>query len=153
MTRTTKIVWIAAIVVVILIVIASFLNLRRHRAVTPPAATPLTDIQPTYAPNGQLAPTFPKDILLGARPEITQSYSVPYGTQNQSTTSFQVQDNPDALFQAYITYFQSNSYGIISKQQTKTLDSIYASNKGADISVTITQVTGGSRADVSYLKK
>jgi len=144
-------------VVVVAIIIAAAIILRHRKAVAPKNSAAITrspiHIQPTYATGGDLANGFPSDLVLGTKPDITQSYSVPYGNQSQSTTSFQVQDSSDALFQSYLTYFQTNSYGIISKQQTKTLDSIYASNKDADISVTITQATGGSRADVSYLKK
>jgi len=155
MTRTSRIIWAAVIVVVILIAVAIILRSRKPAAQkTSTAIThPLNHIQPTYAENGDLASTFPTGLVLGTKPDVTQSYSVPSGDQSQSTAEFDVQETPDTIFQAYIAYFHANSYGIISEQESQSAGSIYASSKGADISVIINSVQNSSSVFVSYLKK
>ena len=153
MTRITKLIWMGSCVLVIIIALVILLRLRKQEATTSPSVTPLVQVEPTYAPSGQLASTFPTDLLLGAMPDITQSYSLPYNSQNQSTVEYTAQGSPDALFQDYLTYFQANHYGVITKQQTSSLDSLYASSMAADISVIIVPGRGQCSINTSFLKK
>lgn len=155
MTRTAKLIWIVAVALVVIIVLVILVKLRKHETKTPIASSPLVHVQPSYAPSGQPVATFPKYLLPGANPDITQSYSVPYNSQSQSTVEYTVQGSLNVIFQDYLTYFQADEYGVISKQQTATRDNIYASSKDADVSVMIVPAhsAGQSLVTVSYLKK
>jgi hypothetical protein len=157
MTQTHKTIWAAGIIVVVLTIAFIVFWHQKHESApsTKPSQTQQTvnHIQPTYTSSGQLVPAFPKELVLGTQPTITQSYDVPYSSQNQSATTYQAQDTPDKVFQAYLTYFQSNNYEIISKQQTTERDTVYASNKDVDISIIITSKQGKSSVTVNYLNK
>ena len=144
---------VAAVVVVAMITTVFLLNARKHEH---PAATPVTQsryIHPTYAAVGQVVTGFPRALLLGEKPQISQSYGLANSSKNEYTTSYTSADIADSVLQGYVLYFQANHYGILSKEQTSALDLVYAANKDADVSVRIAFTQGHSSVTVSYLPK
>jgi flagellar basal body-associated protein FliL len=158
MTSKHKTIWVTVVILVVIIIAAFIvLLLRKHGSQLSTKSNQSQQsqkiVQPTYAPSGQLVSSFPKDLLIGIKPTITQSYSLPYKNQSQATTTYLVQETPAEIFQASLAYLNSHSYDVLSKQQAVQSDTIYATGNGADISVVILPDASQSMVVVSYLTK
>lgn len=159
MTQTQKRVWAVGIPVV-LIIVAAFVFWQNKRVAQPSAKPKQATtqqiqkvIQPTFASNGQLSTFFPKDLLIGTKPIIIQSYSLPYGSKSQSVTAYLAQDTTDKVFKAYLAYCQSNHYEIINQQQSAKSNTIYAIRNDGEISVTIVPYNSQSQVNTSYMER
>lgn len=155
MTKRTLYIVLGVIILLAVAVVAVIVLVRARNHRVPQTATtqaPL-HIHPTYAPTGQLAAGFPKDLLVGAAPAISESYITAFGQQTQATATYTDREPVNALLQAFLAYFRANGFGVISTTHAGNTESLYAVKKDADISVIITPGQGQCSVVVSYLKK
>jgi hypothetical protein len=156
MTQTQKAICAAGLLVGILAVTFVIIRYQKPKPPSPAALSRQVKpklLEPTYAPTGQAVPSFPSTLLLDANSQIAQSYSVPYGNNTQSTVIYDTPDSPDKAYEEYLSVLQSEKYSILTKKQTSTLDTVYATTNEADISVMISPKSSGSSINISYLHK
>ncbi len=106
-----------------------------------------------YAPKGELAPGFPKELVL---PNLTldSSYSASYAKDlNQFTSALNSQDSLDKIFQAYKTYLGANNWKITNVTAYPGSRGIYARKDQADINVAIIDQGDKRAVSVTYVKK
>lgn len=110
---------------------------------------------PSYAPKGQLVPGFPKELILDAAAQVSNSYSINYSASlNQYTAQWNSSSSMAALYAGYKAYLPKNGWQIVN-QNTGNVSwrGIYATNGTHDVNVAIVQQGKGSRATVSYVQK
>jgi len=155
--KFTTLIIIAAVLVVGLG--AVFLLLHKNVAPAKQAAnintnaTASANPQVVYAHPGDLIPSFPKDLLIGANQETQSSFAVTYPNTTQSTVVFDSSENADVLYNAYLVYLQSNKYELLNHQDAKGSASIYAINGSGDVSLDMSTDGKFTKVKVSYLKK
>ena len=113
-------------------------------------------VSPVYAPQGQLAPQFPKELILDPAAAVSGSYSMNYNANiNQYTAIWTSSSSMASLFTKYETYFKGNGWTITNETtQYAALRAIYAKNAaGAAVNVAIVQRDKGSQVTISYLGK
>jgi hypothetical protein len=112
---------------------------------------------PVYAPQGELTPQFPKDLIIDDSAAITGSYSINYSSStNQYTAQFTSTSTVKALFDSYKTYLTNNGWTITGTLTTQpTYDIIAATNDAGQMEAVIsTSDKGqGAQAIVTYMPK
>jgi hypothetical protein len=135
-------VWIGIVVVVIIVVIALVVELRPKPAVTP---------MPVVAPQGQLTPNFPKELVIDSNAQISNSYSINYdASTNQYTAEWTSSSSLPAVYNDYKTYLANNGWTITNSSNVTAaskLGVLYAATALAKVGVTL--VSHGTGADVS----
>jgi len=109
---------------------------------------------PVFAPQGQVVPNFPQELILDANPSITGSYSINYSSStNQYTAEWNSSTSADTLVAKYQSYFAANGWtATLNPSASSFLHSISASKDTAEVLVTIVdQGQGkGSQDTVTY---
>lgn len=125
------------------IVVTVFLLLRKQRAYPPLV----------YAPQGQLAAGFPKELILDSKAKLSASYAVGYDRNlNQYTANYSSDEPMLAIFSQYKDYFKNNGWTITNEvAQYKTSRGIYAKKDKNDVSVAIVDAKQSRQIIVSYL--
>jgi hypothetical protein len=146
--KDKKNIWVAVgVVVVILAVILIFV----WKPTSKPAGAPA----PVYAPQGQLTPQFPKQLILDTSAAVNGSYSIGYSSStNQYTAEFNSSSSMATEYASYKQYFSSNGWTLtndITKYPTSR--GLYASNASADAAIGIVSVGSGSQVTISYVTK
>jgi hypothetical protein len=138
---------IAVVVVVIAVVIAV-----PHQSATPVANTTPTSTPPVYAPQGQLASGFPKQLVLDTNSQVNSSYAINYSTStNLYTTQFNSSSSMATMYANYNTYLTANGWTIARKITSHlTSRGIVASNATSEVLVTIVAEGKGSQVTVTY---
>ena len=95
--------WVGvAVVVIVVALIVAFTFIWK------PASnqTPVSGPAPVYAPQGQLTPGLPKELILDPQAQIGTSYSINYDpTTNQYTARWTSSSSVATLYNEYKTYF------------------------------------------------
>jgi hypothetical protein len=148
--KSSKNLWVwVGVVVVVLVVVGALIwrSTSQQPANSGPAAV--------YAPQGQLAPGFPKNLVLDAQARIGSSYSIAYAsTTNQYTARWVSSSSVATLYNSYKTYFGNNGWAITNSSgatSTSKLGAIYAATSSANVSVTMITQGKGSEITVSYV--
>jgi hypothetical protein len=140
-------VWIGVVVVVIIVVIALVVALRP----SPPAARPM----PVFAPQGQLTPGFPKELVLDPQAQVNNSYSINYSSStNQYTAEWVSSSSLVTLYGNYKTYFGQSGWTITNSSDVvagSKLGVLYAATSSAKVNVTLVSQKSGSDVTVTYV--
>lgn len=142
--------WILVVAAVAVIVAIVF-----YARSGPRSAAPSSVGVPVYAPQGELTPGFPKQLVLDSAAAVTNSYSIDYSsTTNQYTAAWDSSSSMSSLYYTYKAYLPANGWAIVN-DTTKYPASrgLYAQNASSDVSVAIIAQTTGSQVFVSYLTK
>ena len=144
-------VWVGVVVVVLGVVVA--LVWPRSKPSGPTTST--NGPAPVYAPQGQLTPEFPKQLILDSAAAVNQSYSIGYSSStNQYTAQFNTSSSVATLYASYKKYLPANGW-TITNDIAKYAQSrgIYASNASSDVMVAILAQGSGSQVTVTYIIK
>lgn len=152
-TKTTVWIVVAAAVLAAIIWYAASRNTAQP-PVAPEQATQ-TPGSVTYAPTGQLAPGFPRDLILDSHAAVSGSYSINYSsTTNQYTASWTSSSSMLSLYGAYKQYFSAKGWTITNDDtQYPNLRVLYATNGSSTASADIVKAGSGSQATVTYVEK
>jgi hypothetical protein len=139
-------VWVGIVVVVIIVVIALVVSLRPK-----PAARPI----PVFAPQGQLTPSFPKDLVIDSNAQVSNSYSINYdASTNQYTAEWVSSSSLPAVYNDYKTYLANNGWTITNSSNVTAaskLGVLYAASSSAKVNVTLVSKGSGSDVSVTYV--
>jgi hypothetical protein len=144
--------WVGAAVVVVVIVLAFVWkpNMNNPKGTTPtPVGTPV------YAPQGQLIPQFPTQLILDSAASLNQSYSINYSsTTNHYTAEYNSSSSMASMYTKYKTYLPANGW-VIANDMTLYSNSrgLYATNTSSGVEVAIDQIGKGSKVIITYLIK
>jgi hypothetical protein len=110
---------------------------------------------PVYAPQGQLIPEFPKNLILDNNAVISGSYSIGYAsTTNQYTAQYDSSSTVSALFKEYQSFLPQNGWTINGTLTSSPYyDLIAASQSNSQLQVLINTQTAGSQVVITYLVK
>ena len=116
----------------------ALITLRGKTPAVSPAARTAQPL-PSYAPKGELAPGFPKELILDSKATPSGSYAINYSAGSVlRTASFDSGETMLSLFSLYKTYFNGNGWSIINEiTQYEDSRGLYAVKGGAVSSVTI----------------
>ena len=141
-------VWIGIVVVVIIVVIAFVVALRPQPV---PVATPT----PVVAPQGQLTPSFPKELVIDSNAQISNSYSINYdASTNQYTAEWVSSSSLPAVYNDYKTYLGNNGWTITNSSNVTAVSKLgvlYAATSTAKVNVTLVSKGTGSDVSVTYV--
>lgn len=145
-------VWVGVAVVVIAVVVAFVW----HPGAKP--ASPSGPV-PVFAPQGQLTPNFPKQLMLDPEAQVSTSYAINYDpTTNQYTAEWTSSSSLASLYGDYQKYFADNGWTITNQSgatAASKLAVLYAATTTANVNVTLVAkggAQGGSTdATVSYV--
>ncbi len=150
--KDPKTLWVwVGIVVVVGVVVAWFVWGPTATKPAPVATGPV----PVYAPQGQLVPQFPKDLILDSAAAISGSYSIAYSTStNQYTAEYDSSSTVGALYKQYMAYLPGDGWTVTGSLTTRpTFDAISASQSNSQLSVVISTASKGSHVGITYLVK
>lgn len=146
--NSTKKVWVWVGIVVVVVVIAVAFVWR------PGSKKPAGPV-PVFAPQGQLTPNFPKDLILDPQAQIGSSYSINYDAKtNQYTAQWNSSSSVVSLYGDYQKYFGDNGWTTTNQSGVKAaskLAVLYAATTTANVNVTLVARGGGADATVSYV--
>jgi hypothetical protein len=140
-------VWVGAAIVVIAVIVFVMWKLTAKPKPTGPV--------PVFAPQGQLTPNFPKQLILDPQAQVNSSYSINYDpTTNQYTAEWTSSSSLASLYGDYQKYFGDNGWTITNQSGVKTaskLAVLYAATTTANVNVTLVTQGQGSDATISYV--
>lgn len=146
MNSTKKIwAWVGVAIVVIIVVVAFVWRPAKK------SAAPV----PVFAPQGQLTPNFPKQLILDPQAAIGTSYAINYDPNtNQYTAQWTSSSSIMTIYNDYQTYFKGNGWTITNQSGVKAASKIgamYAATSTANVNVTIVAQGNGAGVTVSYV--
>lgn len=108
---------------------------------------------PAYAPQGEVTPGFPKQLILDSSAAVTQSYAIHYSSStNQYTAQWNSSSSMTALCDAYKQYLSANGWTITNDiTQYAVSRSLYAENASSDVAVSIVKASEGTQISVTYV--
>jgi hypothetical protein len=140
-------VWVGIVIVVIIVVALVVWKLTAKPKPTGPV--------PVFAPQGQLVPNFPKQLILDPKAQVSTSYSINYDpTTNQYTAEWTSSSSLASLYGDYQTYFGNNGWTITNQSGAKSgsrLAVLYAATTTANVNVTLVTQASGADATISYV--
>lgn len=140
-------VWIGVAIVVIAVIVLVVWKLTAK----PKPAGPV----PVFAPQGQLVPNFPKELILDPQAQVASSYSINYDSStNQYTAEWASSSSLATLYGEYQKYFGTNGWAITNQSGVKgasKLAVLYAATTTANVNVTLVSQGKGSEATISYV--
>ena len=145
MNSTKKIwAWVGVAIVVIIVVVAFVWRPAKK------SAAPV----PVFAPQGQLTPNFPTDLILDPQAQIGSSYSINYDAKtNLYTAQWNSSSSLVLLYNEYETYLGSHAFTVTSASgatSASKLAAVYAMSIHANVNVTIAAQGKGSQVTISY---
>ena len=150
--RKTMWAWIGAAIVAVIVVAWIVAAMMPPQATPPPQAT-----GPVYAPQGQVTPDFPKDLLIDSSATINQSYAINYSSStNQYTAQFSSTSTVTQLFNSYKAYLVSKGWTITGTLTTQPDYDIIAASQGnaqMEAVIAVGAQKQGSQATVTYVTK
>jgi hypothetical protein len=152
--KDSKNIWVWVGVAVVAAVIAVWLAWKP--AANSPAAGPTGAVNvPVYAPQGQLTPNFPKELILDPQAQVESSYSINYDTStNQYTAQWNSSSSLLSLYNKYKTYFGGNGWAITNSSGAtgvSMIGVIYATNASANVNMTVLKQGSGAGVTISYV--
>jgi hypothetical protein len=121
----------------------------------PGSQQPVAGPTPVYAPQGQLTPGFPKELILDPQAQIGSSYSINYDpTTNQYTAQWVSSSSVGTLYNIYKTYFGKNGWTLTNSSgatSTSKIGAMYAATSSANVNVTMIAQGKGAKATVTYV--
>jgi len=144
--QNSKNVWVwVGVVVVVLIIIAWIwaAMMQKKPAVSGPT--------PTVAPQGQLVPQFPKELILDANASVNTSYALNYASStNQYTATYTSSSTVASLFKSYQSYFTKNGWTIAGTLNSDpAYNALSATSTGNQVEVVISKQQGGTQVTVT----
>ena len=144
-------VWVGIAVVVIAIVIAFFWKPGQEGNTNQPPSSPV----PVYAPQGQLTPQFPKELILDNAAVVNDSYAISYSSStNQETAVWTSSSSMLSLYASYKQYLPANGWTItndITKYSTNR--GLYARKDSSELVISIVTENKGSQVTIGYVTK
>jgi hypothetical protein len=152
--QNAKRIWVWVGIVVVVLIIGIFVVLAFVSKSTPTPGT-VSVPAPVYAPQGQLAPGFPKYLILDPQAQIGSSYSINYDpTTNQYTARWISSSSVATIYGQYKSYFGNNGW-VLSNSSGATsaskIAAMYAATSSAKVNVTMLSKSGGAEVTVSYV--
>jgi len=142
-------VWVGVAVVVVAIVAWAVWQFTPKKQQQP--ASPVV----TFAPQGQLIPQFPKELILDGAAAVSGSYSINYSTStNQYTAEYDSSSSLVTLYNDYQEYFGDNGWTITNSsgvESTSEIGAIFAATSSATVNTTIITKGNGSDVTISYV--
>ena len=110
---------------------------------------------PVFAPQGQLVPQFPKDLILDTNAAISGSYAINYSSStNQYTAEYDSSSTVTSLYKDYQSYLSTNNWVVIGSLTTHpTFDAIAATQGNNQLQVVISAENKGSQVTITYMVK
>jgi hypothetical protein len=143
--------WVGVIIVVIVVVVWIVW------AAWKPTVPQQTNSGPTpvFAPQGQLVPQFPKDLILDSNAAISGSYSIDYSSStNQYTAEYDSSSTVTSLYNQYQTYLPQNGWTMAGTLTTHPTFDVLAATQGNDqLQVVISTLSKGSQVIITYVVK
>jgi hypothetical protein len=140
-------VWVGVVVVVVILVVWGIWKLQPKSQTASPA--------PVFAPQGQLTPNFPKQLMLDPQAQVNSSYAINYDpTTNQYTAEWTSSSSLAVLYGDYQKYFGDNGWTITNQSGVKgasKLAVLYAATSSANVNVTLVTQGKSSSATISYV--
>jgi hypothetical protein len=140
-------IWVWVGVAVVVIVVAVVIIWRPGKKATGPV--------PVFAPQGQLTPNFPKQLMLDPEAQVSTSYAINYDpTTNQYTAEWTSSSSLASLYGDYQKYFGDNGWTITNQSgltSASRLAVLYAATTTANVNVTLVTQGQGAQATVSYV--
>jgi hypothetical protein len=151
--NTRVIVW--AVVVIVVVVGLVWYALSMQGPVGPGTPPPGSGITPVYAPQGQVVPGFPKQLILDNAAAVSNSYSVNYSASaNQYTVQWNSSSSMTTLYTAYKAYLPANGWTITNNIITPAnFRGLYATNASSVISIAMNTQGKGSQVIITYVVK
>lgn len=141
--------WVGIAVVVLIVIVLAWMSTSAPK----PAA--VSGPTPVYAPQGQLTPNFPKELILDPQAQIGSSYSVNYdATTNQYTARWISSSSILTLYNEYKTYFGNDGWMLTNSSgatNASKIGAMYAATTSAKVNVTILAKSGGAEVTVNYV--
>lgn len=138
-------IWVGVVVVLVAIAFAWWPSQKKQ----PSGPTPV------FAPQGQLTPNFPKQLMLDPAAQVGQSYAINYDPNtNQYTAQWTSSSSVATVYNDYQTYFGANGWTITNQSGAKAASKIaamYAATSTANVNVTIVAQGKGAAVTVSYV--
>ena len=139
-------VWVGIAVVVIAVILVF---------VWKPSTKPASGPVPVFAPQGQLIPQFPKELILDPRAQVNSSYSIGYSSStNQYTAEWVSSSSLATLDAGYKKYFVASGWTITNSNTVTAaskLGVVYAATSTANVNVTMVAQGKGSEVTISYV--
>lgn len=153
--KDPKKVWVWVGVVVVVIAVGAWVFLRTNPGAGNPAPQAAANPLPVYAPQGQLVPQFPKNLILDSNAVISGSYSIGYAsTTNQYTAQYNSSSTVTSLYNEYQSFLSQNGWTINGVITTSpSYDLISASQPNSQLQVLINEQSEGSQVVITYLLK
>jgi len=110
---------------------------------------------PVFAPQGQLTPSFPKELIIDSNAAISGSYSINYSSStNQYTASYDSSSTVSALYKDYQAYLSANNWVTTGSLTTHpTFDVLAATQGNNQLQVMIATKNKGSQVTITYVVK
>jgi hypothetical protein len=141
-------VWVGIVVIIIVVVFAFVWK----PAPSQPASSGRA---PVYAPQGQLTPNFPKELILDPQAQVNSSYSINYdASTNQYTAEWVSSSSLATLYNNYKTYFGNNGWAIANASgatSASKIGAMYATTSTAKVNVTFLAQGKGTGVSISYV--
>jgi hypothetical protein len=133
--------WIVAGVVIIIVAVSLgiwwFAAKKAPQQAAPVVTTP-PPVVAMHAPKGQVAPGFPKELILDNAAALSDSYAINYSAStNQYTAEWISTSSPLSLYDIYHAYVTKNGWTITNQADGSVLKGIYAKKASAALSVII----------------
>ena len=139
-------IWVGVAVVVIAVIVLVMWKLKQ-----PASSGPV----PVFAPQGQLVPQFPKDLILDSSAAISGSYSVNYSSStNQYTATYDSSSTVATIYSDYQSYLPKNNWTVTGSLTTHpTFNAIAAAQGNNRLQIVISTQTKGSEVTITYVVK
>ena len=151
MFELNKKIWKIIIVILAAASVGSLIFVKTYRPQSPiQISMPDRYGKPQPAPQGQYAPKFPRQLILGDKLTLASSYETPYKQGYLAFANLKsgatVQDN----YQKYLDYFVGQGYQIARKTLQADQASIYAKKANEEVLFTSYIANNKTYATVSY---
>jgi hypothetical protein len=107
---------------------------------------------PVFAPQGQLVPQFPTNLILDSNAAISGSYAINYSSiTNQYTAEYDSSSTMPTLYNDYQSYLPKNGWNVTGSLTTHpTFDAIAASQGHNQLQVVISPYNKESQVTITY---
>lgn len=111
--------------------------------------------RPEFAPRGELASSFPRELVLDGNAKVGNSFSADYGSgMVQNVATFSSNRSLNAVADEYKAYLEGNGWAITNEiNKYKNSRGLYATKDKLEISVSILDKGSEREIALSYISK
>ncbi|HVN26365.1 MAG TPA: hypothetical protein VMT99_01800 [Candidatus Paceibacterota bacterium] len=143
--------WIGLAIVAIAVLLVFDWRPASHPSMTGNAAPTGT---PTFAPQGQLTPQFPQELVLDKDAQVISSYSATYSpTVHEYSAVWNTSTSLATLRADYKNYFTSNGWTVSNEMTFSGVDGFHAENATAVVAFSIVDHRTSRTVTIGYSLK